>query len=242
MDLTGKTILTFDVVGTLIDFETGVATYVKNILTESGNEILPDDDILAAFGRTEARQQEMSPELPFTQMLAPIYALMAQELSLPDETERADGLRLSIPHWPAFPDSIHALERLGKRFRLVAITNADNWALDHMAKTLGNPFDDTVTAEDVGCNKPDERFFATCLERQNAHGYEQKNFIHIAQSQYHDIGAAMALGYTTCWIERRQGDRGFGATPVPETVTVPDYHFATLGAFADAVEDADRNT
>jgi putative hydrolase of the HAD superfamily len=241
MNLTGKTILTFDVVGTLIDFEAGIAAYIKNTGQGAG-KTLPDDEILAAFGAAEARQQVMTPEVPFTQMLAPVYALMAQELGLPDEEECAEGFRLSIPHWPAFQDSVLALERLGKRFRLVALTNADNWALGHMAQTLGSPFDDTVTAQDVGFNKPDERVFAFCLERQNAHGYEQKNFIHVAQSQYHDIGVAMALNYTTCWIERRQGDQGSGATPAPETVTVPDYHFATLEAFADAVEDAERNT
>ena len=240
MDLTGKTILTFDVVGTLIDFETGIATYVKNILPETG-AVISDDEILAAFGAAEARQQITAPERPFTQMLAPIYALMARELGLSDEMEHAEGLRLSIPQWPAFPDSVSALERLGKRFRLVALTNADNWALGHMAQTLGHPFDDTVTAEDVGCNKPDARMFAACLERQKAHGFEKGNFIHVAQSQYHDIGVAMKLGFTTCWIERRAGNQGFGATPAPETVSVPDYHFATLEAFADAVDVTGRN-
>ena len=41
---------------------------------------------------------------------------------------------------------------------------------------------------------------------------------------------------------RRQGDPGFGATSAPESVSVPDYHFTTLEAFADAVEEAERNT
>jgi len=241
MNLTDKTILTFDVVGTLIDFENGIATYVRSVLPETG-AALSDDEILAAFGAAEAKQQLATPELPFTQMLAPIYTVMAQELDLPYDAKNADGLRHSIPQWPAFPDSVSALERLGKRFRLVALTNADNWALAHMAQTLGNPFHDTVTAQDVGCNKPDARVFAFCLERQKTHGFEKKNFIHVAQSQYHDIGAAMALGYTTCWIERRQGNEGFGASPVPETITVPDTHFATLEAFSDAVEVAAKRT
>ena len=64
--------------------------------------------------------------------------------------------------------------------------------------------------------------------------------LHTAQSQYHDIGIATKLGYATCWIERRQGMKGFGATPVPEAVTTPTWKFATLAALADAVDDEVR--
>ena len=58
MNLTGKTILTFDVVGTLIDFEAGIAAYIKNI-SQGAGKTLPDDEILAAFGAAETRQQVM---------------------------------------------------------------------------------------------------------------------------------------------------------------------------------------
>ncbi|MCE3247217.1 MAG: hydrolase, variant 2 family protein, partial [Geminicoccaceae bacterium] len=33
-----------------------------------------------------------------------------------------------------------------------------------------------------------------------------------------------------------QGLKGFGGTPAVPVLTKPDYHFATLSAFADAVE------
>jgi putative hydrolase of the HAD superfamily len=105
-----------------------------------------------------------------------------------------------------------------------------------MARTLGEPFHDTVTAEDVGVNKPDPQMFAYCRGRQSVHGYGLTDFLHVAQSQYDDIGVAKRLGFTTCWIERRRGQEGFGATPVPDKVTEPDYHYATLAELADAVE------
>ena len=57
--------------------------------------------------------------------------------------------------------------------------------------------------------------------------------MHVAQSQYHDIGVAMDLGFFTTWIERRAGSEGFGATPIPKDVTKPDLHFSTLGQLAD---------
>ena len=49
---------------------------------------------------------------------------------------------------------------------------------------------------------------------------------------------ARKLGYKICWIERRQGQKGFGGTPAVATLTKPDFHFATLKALADAVEAA----
>lgn len=105
-----------------------------------------------------------------------------------------------------------------------------------MAKTLGEPFDDTVTCEDVGVNKPDPQVFAYCRGRQSLSGISRSQTLHVAQSQYHDIGISKRLGYATCWIERRKDMVGFGASPEPGSVTEPDLHFATLVELADAVE------
>jgi putative hydrolase of the HAD superfamily len=169
-------------------------------------------------------------------MLAAMYREMAVVLDLPASETDAQGFRLSIPRWPAFPDAIAALKRLRKTFRLVAMTNSDNWALDHFAATLEQLFDDRVTAEDVGWNKPDPQFFAYARGRQSVHGYTFNDFLHVAQSQYHDIAVAKQLGYHTCWIERRKGKAGAGATPTVSKITTPDYHFATLAELADAVD------
>lgn len=237
MSLSDHSILTFDVIGTLIDFETGVLDYLRPI-AESDGRTASERAILEAFARAEARQHREAPRLPFTQMLAPIYEDLAVALALPSADGEAEGFRASIPDWPAFPDSVAALARLAKGRRLVALTNADNWALEQMARTLGDPFDDRVTAEDVGVNKPDPQVFAYCRGRQSVSGYRLADFLHVAQSQYHDIGVAKRLGFTVCWIERRQGRKGAGATPRTEEVTEPDHHFASLAELADAVEAA----
>ncbi len=231
MDFSRFKLLTFDVVGTLIDFESGIVEFFNGIGCTASTA-----RILEAFGEAEGQHQIDTPELPFTQMLEPIYERIAPALGVP--TGKGDEFRASVPRWPAFPDSVDALRRLGSRYRLVALTNADNWALGHMANTLGEPFDESVTCEDVGVNKPDPQVFAYCRGRQSVHGIALGETMHVAQSQYHDIGVAMRLGYTTCWIERRQGGDGFGATPPPSSVIEPDLHFATLGELANAIETA----
>ena len=72
--------------------------------------------------------------------------------------------------------------------------------------------------------------------RQSVHGITLAEILHVAQSQYHDIGVSKRLGFATCWIERRQTDEGFGATPAPSSVIEPDLHFATLAELADEVD------
>ncbi|MDQ0471266.1 HAD-IA family hydrolase [Labrys wisconsinensis] len=235
MTLNDYKILTFDVVGTLIDFETGILDYVRPVAERAGLQ-LDDEAILLSYGKAEEVEHRRTPGLPFPQMMAPAYLTMAAELGLPADDEVVEGFRLSIPAWPAFPDTVGALKRLRKRFRLVAMTNSDNWALGHFARTMEQPFDDTVTAEDVGTCKPDPQFFAYARGRQSPLGYTLATCLHVAQSQYHDIGVAHRLGYSTCWIQRRKGKQGFGASPAPAAVTEPDYHYASLVELADAVE------
>lgn len=167
-----------------------------------------------------------------------VYLSLANECGFLNDEATAEAFQLSVLRWPAFADSVDALARLRKSFRLVAMTNADRTAFSAYAATLGNPFHDSVTCDETGCAKPDPRFFAFNKGRQSGFGFKQSEILHVAQSQYHDIGVAKAEGYTTCWIERRQAQPGFGGTPVPKALTKPDFHFSSLKQLADAV-DAD---
>jgi len=224
-------VMTFDVVGTLIDFEGGMIAYVRKV-SGLGPDRLPDDRILDSYRTTRANSHRAN----FPDDLVPVYGAMAKELALPTGPGLAEGFRDSIKGWPAFPDSAAALKRLKSRYRLVAMTNAQRWSLTYMAKTLGDPFDDSVTVDDALCEKPDPKFFAFARGRLSVAGYGLGDILHVAQSQYHDIGVARSLGYKTCWIQRRKHLGGWGGTQVPAEVTRPDWHFTTLAELADAVE------
>jgi putative hydrolase of the HAD superfamily len=163
-----------------------------------------------------------------------VYCSLAKELGLPADDAACDAFQLAVLRWQPFSDSVEALKRLRRKFRLVAMTNADRVALSCYAHALGDPFDDTVCADETGVAKPSPEFFAYNKGRQAAFGYKQSDILHVAQSQYHDIGIARALGYKVCWIERRQGQADFGGTPEVRELTKPDFHFASMKAFADA--------
>src|SRR4051794_14066496 len=116
MALADRRILTFDVVGTLIDFEAGILGGLGGSVAPAGNA-LPDLPLLAASARAEDAQQHVSPATPFTQMLNPIYERMASELGLPRGNGEADRLAASIPERPPFPDATDGLARLRARYR-----------------------------------------------------------------------------------------------------------------------------
>lgn len=232
MSLLGFKVMTFNVVGTLIDFEGGMIAYIRRISGRSEAK-LADDAILESYRRSRGAH---APEARYPEDLVRVYDDLARDLDLPRKPGLGEGLRDSIKTWPGFPDSAEALKRLRRRYRLMAMTNARHWALEHMARTLGEPFDDAVTPDEARCEKPDPKFFAFARGRLSASGYALEDILHVAQSQYHDIGVARELGYKVCWIERRKGLRGFGGTQVPAKLTAPDYHFATLGELADAVD------
>ena len=63
----------------------------------------------------------------------------------------------------------------------------------------------------------------------------KEEILHVAQSLFHDIAPANAIGLTTVWVNRRHDRPGFGATPPQEAtpaLEVPDLR--TLAEMADA--------
>ncbi len=229
MNLKRFKVLSFDVVGTLMDFEGGMLAYLRKA---APGATVDDDTFLAGY--RQSRASDKSGWYPDD--IARVWHELAAQFALPDGPGVAEGFRDSVSVWPAFPDSVAALKRLAVRYKLVAMTNTQRWAMAHFDRTLGAPFFDVVTCDDARCEKPDPQFFAYTRGRLSARGYELEDTLHVAQSQYHDIGVARRLGYTVCWIERRAGQKGFGGTLAVNELTTPDFHFRTLAQLADAVD------
>ena len=229
MSLKDYKVITIDVVGTLIDFEQGMLNYFRNIANKTE---VTDETFLETYRKS--RTTDTSVWYPDHLIIE--WNNVSKKLDLPDSTAIAEGFRDSVRVWPAFSDSVEALKRLKNHFKLVAMTNTRRWAMSHFENTLGKLFDDIVTSDDALCEKPDPQFFAYTRGRLSIQGYTLKDILHVAQSQYHDIGVAHRLGYTVCWIERRYNKSGFGATKAVERITKPDFHFHSLAELADAVD------
>lgn len=223
-------VLTFDVVGTLIDFETGILDFLHTAWGRAG--VRADDSaILDAYRLARGNKDAWL----FPDDLERVYGIIAPQFAAPQDVAIARAFRDASRSWPAFADAPEALRRLRRRYKLVAMTNARRWALDPMIETLGSPFDDTASVDEALCEKPDPAYFAFARGRLSRDGHGMHDILHVAQSQYHDIGVARRLGYTVAWVERRMG-QGHGGTIAAAARTEPHYHVATLAELADIAE------
>jgi len=217
--------LTFDCYGTLIDWESGLLAALRPVLRRHGVEC-DDERLLALFASTE-QEIEAGPYRLYSEVLGEVMERIGSALGFaPDATER-DSLSGSIAIWPPFPDTLEALGVLKGRFRLAIVSNVDDVLFAGSASLLGVTFDQVITAEQVRSYKPAPAHFEAALKRL---ALPVERVLHVAQSRFHDIAPAKALGFSTIWVNRRSGRRGSGATP--EGGAVPDLEVADLATLA----------
>jgi 2-haloalkanoic acid dehalogenase type II len=225
--------LSFDCYGTLIDWESGLRRALAETLPGGSAGA---GDLLEAFARLESEEEAAAPALPYSVILARVHARLAGLRGLPADARAAATFAASVGDWPPFPDSHDALLALGRRFRLAVLSNVDRASFAASRARLGVDFDLVCTAEEIGSYKPDPRNFELLLARLAERGVVRERVLHVAQSLYHDHLPARRLGLATCWIDRRAGTPGWGATPPPPAPVTPDFTFPTLAALAAAVE------
>ncbi len=221
--------MSFDVVGTLIDFESGLTGALAAIAAENGVAFAPE----RALDLYRAARY-MPGVGHFPDDLVRVYQVIAPELGLPADDAHARRLRDAVPGWQPFADAAAAMAKLKGQYRLIAMTNAQRWAFEHFSAALGHPFHAAFTVDDTGTEKPDPAFFHQVFAFVEGEGASKDDILHVAQSQYHDIGVSRDLGMTNCWIQRRHAQKGYGGTIAPAEFTTPDYHFTSMAELAAA--------
>lgn len=216
---------TFDCYGTLIDWERGILQALRARPEIEGS----DEALLAAFARHEHSVQAADPALPYPQVLARVYRVIAADIGHTATDADADAFGASIADWPPFPDSVDALAYLRRHGLLMVLSNVDCASFAASARRLGDPFHAVVTAEDVGSYKPAPAHFERARALLAEEGIGPTEVLHMAQSLFHDLEPGRAAGFTTCWIDRRAGRSG-GATP--EVDVTPDMTFTDLASLA----------
>lgn len=226
-------VLCFDVYGTLIDWEAGILAALQPILKNS-RTTFSRKHLLTVYHELETEQQRLTPDMPYSRLLATVHPLLAQRLGLPAPSEE-ESIQFgdSVGVWPAFPDTVDALQRLSEHYKLVVLSNVDraSFARSNAGSLHGFHFDLVITAQDVGSYKPDLRNFEYMKKAVQADfGVEPAQILSTAQSQFHDHQPARQSGIRSVWIERP------GATMGNREDPIYDWRFATLGEMADALQ------
>lgn len=233
MKLTDYKALTFDVYGTLIDWETGMINGLKP-LTDKLDPAPSRDAILEAHAFHESTTQKYTPAKDYREILAVVYKRLAEEWGLPASWDDCQIYGRSVEHWPAFPDSAGALQYLKRYYKLVVLSNVDNVSFAHSNAKLQVEFDAAYVATDVGSYKPQMRNFDYMLENLARMGIEKGDILHTAESMFHDHGPANEAGLANCWIYRRHDKQGFGATMNPGDMPKYDMMFTSMADLVKA--------
>ena len=237
MELTDFEALSFDCYGTLIDWETGLLAVLAPWARARGLT-LTGEELLTAYAQVEAAVEAEHPAEAYPEVLARGMRLLGENLGAEVTDEDAARLARSVPDWPAFPDSHDALAALGRRFKLIILSNVDRASFAGSNARLGVEFAGIITAQDVGSYKPSPRNFEALVTEAARLGVRPGGLLHVAQSLFHDHVPARRAGLPTVWIHRRHDRGGWGATPQPPAPVTPDWEFPSMAAFAAAAAES----
>ncbi len=226
-------VLTFDVYGTLIDWETGIIEGLKPLTGRVGHS-LGRDEILEVHAHHESTIQRLTPSRLYRDLLPVVYRRLAEEWNVTVSWDECKAYGRTVGSWPAFPDSAETLEYLKEHYRLAVLTNTDNVSFAGSNARLGVGFDGIYTAEDIGSYKPARRNFDYMIEALGRQGFGKSQILHVAESLFHDHAPANEFGLANCWIHRRHDKEGFGATMDPGSTPHADFRFNSMADFAAA--------
>jgi 2-haloacid dehalogenase len=218
----GITHISFDCYGTLIDWETGILDQALPRLSAAGATNLDPLVVLRAYAKHEAAV-ESGPFRRYREVLEETFSRIGSELGVRVDPKARADFASGLANWPPFPDTVDALVQLASKYRLVILSNVDDDLFEHTARRLGNPFDAVITAQQVGSYKPALGHFEAARKRLNL---SPTNWLHVAQSLYHDHVPAKSIGLRTVWVDRRSRLPRTGISP-PAHAT-PDARTTTL--------------
>jgi 2-haloalkanoic acid dehalogenase type II len=213
-------VITFDCYGTLIDWNRGIGDALVEA-AQSASVVLDRDTALAAYHAIEPAVQSESYR-PYRAVLAETARLVAARLGWTISDVAAQRFAASLPDWPPFPDTVATLDRLATAgYRLGILSNVDDDLLQGTIRHFRAPIDLIVTAQQVRSYKPAHGHFRAARERIG-----EGRWLHAAESHFHDLVPASALGVPVVWVNRTR-------MPLPVGGPAPLAEVATLAELAD---------
>jgi 2-haloalkanoic acid dehalogenase type II len=215
--------LSFDIYGTLIDWESGIYNAAR--ASAVGPYLPSRSETLNGIDDHDVQVQAENPTMLQPDIIAEGFRRYVRDLGLvadgklsQDEVDTASkDYGAKIGQYPAFSDTVEAIQKLGKRFKLIPLSNVDRGSF---SQTLEGPlkgcrFDAIYTAQDIGSYKPDLKNFHYLLEHVEADsGVEKDGLVHVAQSLFHDHGPAKKMAIQSVWVDRKGliGEKAHGGS------------------------------
>jgi 2-haloacid dehalogenase len=191
--------VTFDVYGTLIDWEKGVFDAFRKEAARDGFTIEDPQEVISRFHEYEREIEGGSYEL-YAEVLRRVAVRIAKDIGWPLEPSRAGFLPDSVARWAPFKETNAQLTKFGKNFQTGLVSNIDDKLLGQTRRHIPHDFDLVVTAQQVRSYKPDPAHFKECARRIGG----KKGWVHIAASYYHDVEPCIKEKVPVIWVNRNK--------------------------------------
>ncbi|MGQ9463109.1 MAG: haloacid dehalogenase type II [Candidatus Fervidibacter sp.] len=190
--------VTFDCYGTLIDWDSGIQSFLSDLLKRKGISV----DLESLHQRWEAIQFDLIQKeyRTYKDILRLSLEAALNEFGVPYEPKDGDDFAASMPTWRPFPDVPSTLQELKRYVRIAIISNTDNDILFESVRLMGVEFNALVTAEDAKVYKPNQKIFEFALQKL---GEPPGRILHVAFGFKYDISPAKQVGMATCWLNRK---------------------------------------
>jgi 2-haloalkanoic acid dehalogenase type II len=224
--------VTFDVYGTLIDWEPEITEFLVGWAAKTGVSAT-GEELIMSFDRARAEIQKERPAHLYPEVLRRCFDRISGDFDVPVDRDLREEFAL-IPHqWTAYADVPLGLKQLQARAKIGALSNIDNASLASSCAKMGISFDVVVTAERIGAYKPSLEHFETAFADLVGLGVPRSRVLHVGQSLRADITPANKLGLKCVWINRP--NRLLGLTGDGADEARPDLTVASLAEMLEAI-------
>jgi 2-haloacid dehalogenase len=191
-------LVTFDVYGTLIDWEQGIVDAFEREAARDGFTI-DREELVTNFHEIERQIEAGSYEL-YAEVLRRTAVEISKRLDWPLEGARAGVLPDSVQRGPPVKETNTQLNKVTKQYKTGLISNIDDKLLGQTRRHIPHDFDLVVTAQQVRSYKPDMAHFTECARRMGT----KKGWVHVSSSYYHDIEPCVKNKIPVIWVNRRK--------------------------------------
>ena len=198
MALQTITALAFDVYGTLVDTADSSIAATREILARSGSEVSPT----VFYDRWKRAANEIRYADTFYNvrtLLARSLEATLQHFGLPPDSRHIDVMFDAIKRRETFPEVADVCRKLGERYKLAIVSNADDELLSPSIQRCGVEFDQVTTSESSRAYKPNTKIFRDCLEQL---GCRPSEVLLVGNSIAQDVEGAKNAGMPAVWVNR----------------------------------------
>src|SRR3954463_9756640 len=188
--------VTFDVYGTLIDWQEGVYQAFKKEADRDGFTI-DKDEIIPLFHEISREVEGGSYEL-YAEVLRRTALEIAERINWPLEPSRSGFLPDSVARWAPFKETNAQLKKFVAGYQTGLISNIDDKLLGQTRRHIPFDFDLVVTAQQVRSYKPDPAHFNECARRIGT----KKGWVHVGSSHYPPVEPCIKLKIPVIWVNR----------------------------------------